>query len=146
MKAGLLATGIILMLIGAVGYLAMQQNISDCGSFVGQLGRMFSSSMGQKCQMANMIQLGGAVLFVLGIGLTIGGAVSGSKSSSNSRGTLPTSKPQKQMSWVGQGIIFGAMIIVSILLMMVFPFPYGLIAVAIFVIVYIIILKAVFRK
>jgi len=79
------------MFIGVVGYFIMQQNISDCSSLMGQLGRMFSSSMGQKCQMANMIQLGGSVLFVIGLGLTIAGAVSGSKSNSkNNGGSLPS--------------------------------------------------------
>lgn len=81
MNAGLLAAGIILMLIGAAGYLYVQTALSDCQSFMGQLGRLFSSGIEQKCQTANYIQLGGSGLFIIGIGLTIGGAISSGSSS-----------------------------------------------------------------
>lgn len=62
------------MVIGVAAYLYVQQSVADCGSFVGQLGRLFSSQMQSQCQMLNLIQLGGGALFVIGIGLTIGGA------------------------------------------------------------------------
>ena len=62
------------MLIGAGGYLYVQTSLADCESFVGQLGRFFSSGIDQRCQLANYIQLGGAFIFIIGLGLTIGGA------------------------------------------------------------------------
>lgn len=63
-----------MMVIAGIGFFSMQQAISDCGSFTGQIGRFFSSDIGQQCQMAQMIQLGSVVFGVIGLGLTIGGA------------------------------------------------------------------------
>ena len=79
MKAGLLAAGIILMLIGATGFLHVQQSLSDCQSFLGQIGRTFSGDIEQRCQTANLTQLAGTALFIIGLGLTIAGAVSKGK-------------------------------------------------------------------
>ena len=75
MKAGTLTAGIILMAIGAIGYFSMQPSIADCGSFMGQMGRFFSSNVNQQCQTVYAIQIGAAVFGVIGLGLTIGGAV-----------------------------------------------------------------------
>ncbi len=80
MHASLLTAGIILMVFGVIGFLYVQQASSDCESIFGQIGRAFSSSAEQRCQMANYIQLGGGVLFVIGIGLTIGGAAAKERS------------------------------------------------------------------
>ena len=79
MRVGLLAAGIILMVIGAMGFLYVEQTMSDCQSFFGQIGRTFSSNMEQRCQTANMTQMGGTGLFIVGIGLTIGGAATKGK-------------------------------------------------------------------
>ena len=75
MKAGTLAAGIIMMVLGGIGFFSMQVTISDCGSFAGQLGRFFSSDVSQQCQMAQMIQMGSVVFGIIGLGLTIEGAV-----------------------------------------------------------------------
>jgi len=75
MKTGLLVTGIILMIISAIGYFSIQQALSDCGSFVGQLGRFFSQDISQQCQMAQLVQIVSAIIGVIGLGLTIAGAV-----------------------------------------------------------------------
>lgn len=75
MKTGTLVTGIVLMIIAAIGFFSMQQTISDCGSFTGQLGRFFSSDISQQCQMAQIIQLGSVIFGIIGLGLVIGGAV-----------------------------------------------------------------------
>ena len=75
MKGDLLAAGIILMVIGAIGFLYFQQTMSDCQSLLGQVGRTFSGDIEQRCHTANLTQLGGAALFIVGIGLTIGGAM-----------------------------------------------------------------------
>lgn len=79
MRTGLLIAGIILMVIGAAGYVYVQATLSDCQSFLGQLGRAFSGDIQSRCQQANLMQMGGAGLFVVDIGLTIGGAVAKSK-------------------------------------------------------------------
>lgn len=63
------------MIFGVIGYFSVQSSISDCQSFVGQVGRTFSQNMAEECQIHSIIQIGSAVLFVVGIGLTIGGAV-----------------------------------------------------------------------
>lgn len=75
MRGDLLAAGIIMMLIGAGGFLYVQQSIPDCQSFLGQMGRTVSEEMKQRCQTAKLTQMGGASLFVIGIGITIGGAM-----------------------------------------------------------------------
>lgn len=81
MRSGTLAGGIVMMVLGAIGYFALAPYSSDCGSFAGQLGRAFSSGYAQECQMVHLIQLGSIVFSIIGLGLTIGGAVaSGSKS------------------------------------------------------------------
>jgi hypothetical protein len=96
MKVGLLLAGIILMAIGALGFLSMSQNLADCGSFVGQVGRTFSSQVNQKCQTANMIQIGGGILFVIGLGLTIGGSVM----SSESKHERDMTKSESRKDWL----------------------------------------------
>ena len=75
----MLAAGIILMLIGAAGYLSVQLALADCAFFLGQVGRIFSGEAEKRCQIVNYIQLGGGVLFVIGIVFTIGGAVAKSE-------------------------------------------------------------------
>ena len=75
MKGGLLAAGIIMMVFGTIVFLSVEQTQSDCQSFVGQVGRAFSGDMEQRCQIVKLTQIGGAVLFIIGIGLTTGGAV-----------------------------------------------------------------------
>lgn len=63
------------MIFGVIGYFSVQSSISDCQSFVGQVGRTFSQNMAQGCQVNSIVQIASAVLFVIGIGLAIGGAV-----------------------------------------------------------------------
>ncbi len=63
------------MIFGVLGYFSVQSSISDCQSFVGQVGRTFSQNIAEGCQMHSIIQIISAVLFVVGIGLAIGGAV-----------------------------------------------------------------------
>jgi Short C-terminal domain len=75
LKVGLLISGIVIMIFGVIGYFSVQSSISDCQSFVGQVGRTFSQNMAEGCQIRSIIQIASAVLFVVGIGLTIGGAV-----------------------------------------------------------------------
>jgi len=75
MKGGLLAAGIIMMVIGTIVFLSVEQTQSDCQSFLGQVGRTFSGDMEQRCQIAKLTQMGGAGLFIIGIGLTFGGAI-----------------------------------------------------------------------
>ncbi|MCE9651922.1 MAG: SHOCT domain-containing protein [Nitrosarchaeum sp.] len=76
LKVGGFIAGIILMIIGVIVYFSMQQSMSDCGSFIGQLGRAFSGDIAQRCQMASIMQIGSVVLIVIGIGSLIYGAVS----------------------------------------------------------------------
>ena len=63
------------MIFGVIGYFSVQSSISDCQSFVGQVGRTFSQNIAEGCQIRSIIQIVSAVLFVHGIGLAIGGAV-----------------------------------------------------------------------
>jgi uncharacterized membrane protein len=69
------------MIFGVIGYFSIQSSISDCQSFVGQVGRTFSQNIAEGCQIRSIIQIVSAVLFVVGIGLAIGGAVAKGKKS-----------------------------------------------------------------
>jgi len=83
LKTGAVIAGIILMIFGVIVYLSLQTSMSDCGSFVGQLGRTFSDNYSQQCQMASMIQIGAGILVVIGIGLLIYGAAAKGESRHN---------------------------------------------------------------
>jgi len=49
--------------------------MSDCQSFVGQLGRFFSSDIAGRCQMVALMQMGSMIIGVIGLGILIYGAV-----------------------------------------------------------------------
>jgi hypothetical protein len=75
LKVGAFVAGIILMILGVLFYFSMQTSMSDCGSFIGQLGRAFSGDFAQKCQMVSMMQIGAGIFVVIGLSLLIYGAV-----------------------------------------------------------------------
>ncbi len=81
------------MVFSAIGYFSVQSSISDCGSFVGQIGRTFSPDISQRCQISSLIQIGSGALFVVGVGLTIGGAAAKGE---RSRGTWNPAKRMKE--------------------------------------------------
>lgn len=62
------------MIIGVLVYFGMQPSLSDCGSFIGQLGRTFIDDIANRCQMASVIQIGAGITTVIGIGLLVYGA------------------------------------------------------------------------
>ncbi len=68
------------MIIGVIIYFSMQQSMSDCGSFIGQLGRAFSGNFAQQCQMVVIMQIGAIVILVIGLGSLIYGAVASGES------------------------------------------------------------------
>jgi hypothetical protein len=80
LKVGAFVAGIILMIIGVLVYFSMQTSMSDCGSFIGQLGRTFSDDIAQKCQMTSMMQIGAGIFVVIGLSLLIYGAVANGES------------------------------------------------------------------
>lgn len=80
MKIGILATGIILLIIGAGGYGSLQGSASDCQSFVGQVGRTFSQDFAQKCSYVALGQVLLIIIAVIGLGILIYGAVAKKKS------------------------------------------------------------------
>jgi len=80
LKVGAFIAGIILMILGVLFYFSMQTSMSDCGSFIGQLGRTFSGDIAQRCQMVSMMQIGAGIFVVIGLSLLIYGAVATGKS------------------------------------------------------------------
>ncbi|MEK6866783.1 MAG: SHOCT domain-containing protein [Thermoproteota archaeon] len=82
MKVGTFVAGIILMILGVLFYFSMQTSMSDCGSFIGQLGRTFSGDIAQRCQMVSMMQIGAGIFVVIGLSLLIYGAVATGESRS----------------------------------------------------------------
>ena len=81
MRAGTLIAGIIFMMLSATGYAYLAEPLRDCESFLGQIGRTFSSEISQNCQISNLLLIGVAVFGVLGLGLMIGGAAAKGKKS-----------------------------------------------------------------
>lgn len=75
MKIGAFIAGIVLMILGVLVFFSVQTAVSDCGSFIGQIGRTFSGDVAQRCQMVSMMQIGSGILVVIGIGLLVYGAV-----------------------------------------------------------------------
>ena len=75
MKAPTLVTGIVLLVLGAIGFVYAQTQIGDYQTFIGQFGRALSKEMQTQYQMLQYILLGSAAIGVTGIGLTIYGAV-----------------------------------------------------------------------
>jgi hypothetical protein len=79
MKAGALAVGIVLLVIGALGFVYAQTQVSEYQSFMGQLGRTFSRDMQTQYQTLQYMMLGSVAIGVIGIGVTIYGAVAKGK-------------------------------------------------------------------
>lgn len=71
------------MILGVLFYFSMQTSMSDCGSFIGQLGRTFSGDIAQRCQMVSMMQIGAGIFVVIGLSLLIYGAVASGQSKPN---------------------------------------------------------------
>lgn len=75
MKIGSLIVGIILLMIGAVGYGSFQGSASDCQSTLGQVGRFISSDISQRCSLVSIGQIIFIIIAVIGLGVLIYGAV-----------------------------------------------------------------------
>ncbi len=75
MKAGALAAGIVLLALGAIGFAYAQSQIGDYQTFIGQLGRALSKETQSQFQTLQYMLLGSVAIGVVGIGLTIYGAV-----------------------------------------------------------------------
>lgn len=75
MKAPALVTGIVLLVLGAVGFVYVQTQIGDYQTLIGQFGRALSPEMQTQYQMLQYILLGSAAIGLVGVGLTIYGAV-----------------------------------------------------------------------
>jgi len=81
MKVGTLIAGIIFLMLSAAGFSFLQESLNDCSSFIGQLGRAFSSDVSQNCKMTQLLLIGAAIFGVIGLGLMIGGAAAKGKKS-----------------------------------------------------------------
>ncbi|AFS80664.1 hypothetical protein NKOR_03870 [Candidatus Nitrosopumilus koreensis AR1] len=119
MNTPILIIGIILMVIGVFVYFTIQPDVSNCGSFVGQFGQVISTNISSGCQTVYQIQTISAVIVVVGLGLTIAGAVMKNSSQTTTNRVL--------------AII--ASIIAFFGFQMIFPFPYGIVFAIISVIV-----------
>ncbi len=82
MKAGLIATGGILIVIGIIVYvypiseIGSVSDINDlCGTFLGQLGSSFNQDARQGCQIAKYIVVGSYALIGIGALLVIVGSI-----------------------------------------------------------------------
>lgn len=75
MKTGSLIGGIVLLIIGVAGYISLQSNASDCQSLLGQVGRFISSDIAERCSLVSIGQIIFGIIFVVGIGVLIYGAV-----------------------------------------------------------------------
>lgn len=75
LKTGSLIGGIILLIIGVAGYISLQSNVSDCQSLIGQAGRFISTDFAERCSLTSLGQIIFGIIFVIGIGVLIYGAV-----------------------------------------------------------------------
>ncbi len=75
MKTGSVIGGIILLIIGAAGYVSLQSSASDCRSLLGQIGIFISSDISGRCGLVYVGQILFSIIFVIGIVVLIYGAV-----------------------------------------------------------------------
>lgn len=75
MRSGLLAFGIILLIVGVLFLMVGYNAVQDHQSTLGQIGRVFSESRRQEYQTYMIMEMGGAILAVVGFVLSISGAV-----------------------------------------------------------------------
>ena len=79
MKAGRLAGGIILLIIAVIGFTNTTNSVTEKQSSLGQVERFLSQDAQNSYQANSMGQMIFAVLGIVGLGLTISGAVASGK-------------------------------------------------------------------
>jgi len=84
MKKGPLVAGIILLLIGAMGYVSASQSISEGQTWRGEAERILSNNSQTQYQQSGFAQLAFVALFVIGLGLLIYGAAATSSKTKSS--------------------------------------------------------------
>lgn len=70
-----LIAGVILIVIGGALYFLVQQPFTDCPSFMGLAVGAIPQNILDRCQISGDLQIIGSALFIVGMGLTIYGAV-----------------------------------------------------------------------
>ena len=79
MRSGLLAFGIVLLVVGGLLFMMGYNGVQDYQSTLGQIGRAFSHSVQQEYQMYMLMETGGGIVALVGFVLSIAGAVAGKK-------------------------------------------------------------------
>lgn len=74
MKVGALVGGIIILIIGVIGYTSTSTTVSERQTTIGEVERFFSEESQTTYQSYQYAQLGSAVLAVIGIGVLVYGA------------------------------------------------------------------------
>lgn len=112
MKVGLFVTGIILTILGIIGYIypiSEYGSVSDlheiCTSGLGQLGKMFSGDLRENCQTIKNMLIGTYALIGIGAILVIIGSVLGKTTGTGlTQQPRPLSKGAKKAIAIGSSI------------------------------------------
>ncbi len=70
-----LMIGVSLIVVGGASYFLVQQPFTDCPAFMGLLVGQISQDVLERCHLSGSIQIMGSVFFIIGVFLTIYGAV-----------------------------------------------------------------------
>jgi hypothetical protein len=73
MKAGALATGVFLLVIGVVVFWIGYSDLQQYGGLLGQIAQSLSSEVRSKVAQDQLMAIGGGILAIIGLAVTIYG-------------------------------------------------------------------------
>lgn len=76
MRGGILALGIILLVVGGLIFMKGHNGVKDCESTWGEIGQIISEEAREKCEMYQQMETFGGIIGVVGFVISIAGAVS----------------------------------------------------------------------
>jgi hypothetical protein len=77
MRSGLLAFGVILLVVGGLLYMMGYNGVQEYQTTLGQIGRFLSQSRQQEYQIYMLMETVGGILVLIGFVLSIAGAIAG---------------------------------------------------------------------
>ncbi len=80
MRKNLFVIGIVLLIIGLLSFVIGYNGAAEYRTLLGQVGRIVSQKAQQEYRMFMLMETVGAIVAVIGFGMTAYGAVTGKKS------------------------------------------------------------------
>jgi flagellar biosynthesis/type III secretory pathway M-ring protein FliF/YscJ len=80
MRAGALAIGVFLLVIGAVVFYIGYSDLQQYGGLFGQIAQSLSSQVRSEVAQDKLMEVGGGIVAIIGLALTVFGLAANSKS------------------------------------------------------------------